>query len=364
MTVETKAAVVWKSGDRFSIENLLVKDPGPGQVMVRMIAAGVCHTDESVRMGRLPYPVPTVLGHEGAGVIEKIGEGVKDLDVGQPVVCVAAPSCGTCYTCLRNQFEICEGRTSLLEGIGFQTPDGKFLPSFTGLGTFSQYMTVPRISVAPVPKNALTFEQLSLLGCAVVTGVGAALNAAKIDFGSTVAVIGCGGIGQSMVQGARIAGASIIIAIDPDLSKREVALSLGATHALDPMAGDLVEKVQNLTDGRGVDFSLEAVGHADTLLNAFRVSRRGGTIVAVGVGGSKEFSILPNELVLSAKKFIGSIYGSGASSRDIPKLAAMGDSGLLNLADMVSRKYPLEQINEAFEAMNSGEVVRAIIELN
>lgn len=360
MTIVTKAAVLREYGGPMEIEELQVNEPGPDQLLVRLEASGVCHTDESVRTGAYPHPLPCVLGHEGAGIVEKVGAGITDIRSGQRVVCVAAPSCGACYTCLREQSEICERRMELMGGVGFESQSGEMIAPFTGLGTFSQYITVNRQAVVPV-QHELPFEQLALLGCAVITGVGAALNAAAIKPGASVAIVGCGGVGQSMIQGARIAGATKIIAVDPDASKRKMALSFGATDIVDPSDGSAVEKVQALTGGRGVDYALEAVGQAATIMAAFRIARIGGKVVAVGVGGKEEFSIMPTELILSARTFVGSIYGSGPAAKEIPMLAAMGERGQLNLADMVTRTYKLDQINEAFDAMNNNEVIRAVI---
>jgi len=360
MSIKTQAAVLREAGKRFEIEELQIAEPGPNQLLLRLGASGICHSDESIRSGAFPHPTPIVLGHEGAGIVEQVGTAITDIVPGDCVVCVPVPSCGVCYTCLRGQTEICERRMEFFVDIGFIDRAGEKVVPFFGLGTFANHITVNRQSVVPI-KTELPFAQLALFGCAIQTGVGAVLNAADLKPGATVAVVGCGGVGQSIIQGARIAGAAKIIAVDPNASKRDAAMTMGATDTVDPGHHDPIEQVRVLTNGRGVDCALEAVGLAETILGAFRMARIGGRVVVTGAGGKEDICLSPNELIHSARTIVTSQYGSGPPARDIPAFVSMAENGQLKLKEMVSKTYSLDQINDAFDALNNNEVIRAVI---
>ena len=239
--------------------------------------------------------------------------------------------------------------------------DGTQLTTMTGLGTFSEMMTVHEMSIVKVDTD-LPDEELALIGCGVTTGVGAALNTARVVPGSTVAVVGCGGVGQAVIQGARIAGAARIIAIDPVALKREAASTLGATDVVDPADGDPVAAVQALTGGRGVDYAFEVIGNQDTILQAFNCARQGGTAVVVGVPRFDSMVSVPSfPLVLQEKRLLGCLYGSAQVRRDFPRLVSLVEQNKLDLGSMVSRRIKLDEINDAFRAMQAGEVIRSVI---
>src|SRR6478735_1347517 len=276
-----KAALCLEQNEPLSVEEVTPLDPGPADVIVRVTASGVCHSDLSVINGTLPAG-RVVLGHEGAGVIEKVGSDVSGLAVGDRVIGSFIPACGVCWYCLHDQSNLCEHTYNVMFVPRVRRADGEEMVAMTGLGTFAELMTVQQMSVVKVETD-LPDEQLALIGCGVTTGVGAALNTAQVEPGSIVAVIGCGGVGQAVIQGARIAGAARIIAVDPVALKRDEALKNGATHVVDPTDADPVAQVQALTSGRGVDYAFEVIGTPATVVQAFDMARNGGAAVAVGV---------------------------------------------------------------------------------
>ena len=261
--MKTKAAVLYEVGEPLRIEELDLEEPKQGEVLVKMVASGICHSDYSFRYGVLDTALPSVLGHEGAGIIQQVGPGVTDLRVGDHVVCSLTPSCGVCGMCQEGKPYLCAdmGRVlwkgCMLDGTTRFSKDGKPIHTLCAVGSFSEYSVIPAGSAIKVTEEA-PLETVCLVGCGVTTGVGAALNTARIDPGDSVAIIGCGGVGLSVLQGCRIAGAETIIAIDPVAEKRALARSLGATHALDPLDGeDVVKRMRKMTNG-GVHFAFEA----------------------------------------------------------------------------------------------------------
>jgi S-(hydroxymethyl)glutathione dehydrogenase / alcohol dehydrogenase len=356
--MKVRGAVFVARNEDMVIEELdLDPDPGPGEVLVRYGASGLCHTDLSVMNGAVPLPPPAILGHEGAGTVEAVGAGVRGLAVGDQVVATAFPHCETCWHCLRGEAQLCEtGAPARVH----TRADGTKLG--VGVTTFSEAAVISQHSVVKVHTD-LPVGQLALIGCGVTTGTGAAINTAGVYPGSTVAVIGCGGVGQSAIQGARIAGASMIIAIDTLQSKLDIAATLGATHGV--LAGegrDPVEAVKELTKGRGVDFALEVIGSAATLQQAYDMARRGGVAVAVGIPASDATITLPiMGLIMGEKQVRGCMYGSAQVALDIPRLVGYAEAGQLDLGALVSRTLELGQINEGFRAMQAGEVIRAVI---
>jgi S-(hydroxymethyl)glutathione dehydrogenase/alcohol dehydrogenase len=341
------------------VRELRAADPGPHEVVVRLSASGVCHTDLHVLQGGLPIPVPAVLGHEGAGVVERTGTAVQRVRTGDRVITSAAGACGTCFFCVRNEPQSCEQITTLVSTPRF-VGDDAMLQGFAGLGTFAETMTVHESSVIPV-RTDLPAEQLALVGCGVVTGFGAVVNTAKVEPGMTVAVIGCGGVGQSAIQAAALSGAAWIVAIDPVELKRSAAGRAGASVALEP--GDsLTDEVASLTDGRGVDVAIEAVGSAATITAAWKITRRGGTVVVVGAAGPAEVVPLgAADIILSRKTLKGSIFAGGDAQKLIPLIVKLSEAGRFDLESMVSKTIGLDDIGKAFEDMRQGRVTRSVI---
>lgn len=356
-----RAAIFVGQDLELSVETVTPTDPGPRDVVVRIDASGVCHSDQSVIDGKLPVGAPCILGHEGAGTVEWVGREVTRCRVGDRVILSLTPVCGSCWHCLRHETHLCEMGSGVTAVPRAVRADGSTTGALSGLGTFSDSIAVHEASCIPVQTD-LPAEQLALIGCGITTGLGAALNTAAVTPGATVAVIGCGGVGTSVLQGARIAGASQIIAIDPVEMKRTAAGHFGATHVIDPTQADPVAQVLALTGGRGVDFAFEAVGAHDLIVQAMGMTRRGGTTVLVGVphwSTTVEVSVLG--LVIADKTIKGSYYGSARTTRDFPRFIQLIETGRLDLGSMVSRRLSLDDINDAFTAMKNGEVLRSVI---
>ena len=355
-----RAAVFTELDQPLSIEDVSVVDPGPGEVLVRVTASGVCHSDLSVIHGIIPGGTQ-ILGHEGTGVIEKVGPDVSGLAVGDRVIGSFVPACGKCWYCLRGESYSCAETYNVMFVPHYTRSNGEEIGGMTGLGTFAEMMVCSQFSVVKAETD-LPDSVLALIGCGVTTGVGAALNTARVEPGSTVAVIGCGGVGQAVIQGARIAGAARIIAIDPVAMKRESALQFGATHTIDPTEVDPVMGVIELTGGRGADYAFEVVGRPETIVQARDVTRTGGTVVIVGMPRSDATVTLPAySLFQDEKALLGCNFGSAHVRRDFPRIVAMIERGALDLAPMVTRTIPLEAVNDAFAAMLAGDVIRSVI---
>ena len=361
----TRAAVFEAPNAPLALRDIEALPPGPGEVTVRMLAAGICHSDLSAIKGGIPLPPgeKLVLGHEGAGVITAVGPGVRTVTDGDTVVVAGVPSCGICWYCSRGQGALCEEGSA----VGMLTPranlvDGPPVHGFGGVGVFAEEATVSVSSVTAV-RTSLPPTRLALLGCALLTGLGAVTNSGRVAVGETVAVVGCGGVGQATVQMARLAGASTIIAVDPVKSKRDVALASGATAAVDPADGDPVEQVRALTAGRGVDVTIEVVGLADTLLQAWAMTARGGRVVAVGYPDpASTITLRGMEIVGSARSLIGCYFGMTNPHADIPRLVALAEAGRLDLDALVSAEIPLTEVNTAVTQMEKGEVIRSVID--
>lgn len=355
-------AGVWTGVDEpISVEEVTPLAPGDHDVVVRVDASGVCHTDHAVLHGHLPYPAPSILGHEVSGTVVEVGADVTRVVVGDRVVTAGLPACGRCFNCVQGQPYLCEATFAVAGTPRARRADGSEIGVFAGLGGFAEQMTVGEASVVPV-RTDLPAEQLALIGCAITTGVGAVFNTARLPPGSTVTVVGLGGIGQSIVQGARIAGASRVFAVDPVAAKREVALRLGATDAVDPADGDPVEQIRARTEGRGTDHAFEAVGHPEPMMTAYRAARRGGVVTLVGMppaDSSITFSAF--ELFLDVKEIRVCNLGNAQILRDFPRLVALAETGRLDLASMVTRRIALDAVNDAFRAMDAGEEIRTVI---
>jgi S-(hydroxymethyl)glutathione dehydrogenase/alcohol dehydrogenase len=357
--MSVRAAVLHEMGKPLDIEDIELEPTGPDQVRVRIAASGVCHSDLSVIRGRLPHPTPVVLGHEGAGVVTEVGSDVTRVKPGDHVVLDWIPACGECAFCKRGEIHLCADAVVATFKSPYATLRGESL--FRGLGTATfatETLTLER-AVVPIDPD-IPLEVAALVGCAITTGVGAVLNTAKLPAGATVAVIGCGGVGLSVVMGAKYAGAQRIIAVDLSEERREIARSLGATDLLDG-SGDVGGTVREMTDG-GVDYAFEVVGLPPTLEMAWNCTRRGGTTVAVGAGSPDEsLSLSMFDLFYHSKALLGCVYGSADPERDFPRFLGMWRDGKLPIDQLVTQRITLDQINDAFAAMEAGEGARSVI---
>lgn len=358
-----KAAVLHEAKQPLSIEEVRVSKPGPREVLIRTRAVGVCRSDLHFVDGAFPHPVPTVPGHEAAGVIEAVGSDVAHLKPGDHVITFFTVFCGSCEMCVTGRPSLCidpstrrasdqEPRLSLANG----TP----LAPFLNLSAFAEMMLVHENACVAISKE-MPLDRAALLGCAVITGAGSVFNDSRVRPGESVAVIGAGGIGLAAINAAKIAGAGMILAIDPVPEKRALALKMGATHALDASEEGLAKSVLKLTDG-GVHYAIEAVGRPNTAELAWAILRRGGTATILGMiapGGSVS---LPGPTFLTGKKIQGSLLGSTRFPIDMPRLVQMYLDGLLDLDTMVAERIRLEDVNEALDKLRKGDSVRSVIE--
>jgi S-(hydroxymethyl)glutathione dehydrogenase/alcohol dehydrogenase len=356
-----KAAVLNGMKEAVSVEPVEVRDPRPGEVLVRIAAAGVCHSDLHVINGDIPQPIPCVLGHEGAGVVEEVGAGVTRVAPGDHVVLNWVPYCGSCWYCTSGHNYLCE--TGFVKAMTSEaiSRGGSGVGQMAGVGTMAELALVAETSCIPLDRD-IPLDRACLIGCGVMTGVGAVINTARVQPGESVAVFGVGGVGLNVVQGAAIVGANPIIAVDMNEKKLTFAKQLGATHTVSAAAGDPVSAIQELTGGRGVDYAFEVIGRPEVVMQAFLATRRGGKAVVVGVTGPTDMIAVPGMLMsLAEKSLIGSLYGSANMTRDVPRLVALYRTGKLKLDELVSRRFSLAQVNDAFAALEKGEVVRGVI---
>lgn len=356
-----KVAVAYDVAGPLAVEDLPTPAVGPHDVLVRLCASGICHTDLTVIRGLSNLPLPIVPGHEGCGIVEAVGDDVRRTRVGDRVLASVSPACGTCWWCLNGLSNHCELGPTVLGTKRFDLADGRSATAVCGCGTFAEAMVVHEASVVPV-RTDLPDDQLALLGCGVMTGLGAVLNTADVRPGSSVAVIGCGGVGQSVVQGARIAGAVTIVAVDPAPGRREASLRIGATHAVDPRADDPLDAVRALTEGRGADYTFEAVGRPELIVQAFDMARAAGTVTVVGMPAKDDVITLPAlRAVFSGKRLAGSKVGGAQILRDVPRYVRLAESGRLDLGSMVSRRISLDEVNHGIELLERAEGVRTVI---
>ncbi|TFH25107.1 MAG: Zn-dependent alcohol dehydrogenase [Myxococcales bacterium] len=358
-----KAAIFVENEKPLVIEEVTLDAPAAGQVHVKWGACGVCHSDVSIWNGTLPLPPPVVLGHEGAGVVAAVGEGVKEFSVGDHVIGSFVPTCGECFYCRNGQAFVCEQSLAIgLSCMPFTRPDGsKTLGVVGGLAGFAEETIVSEAAIVKIP-NDFPLDQAALIGCGVTTGVGAALFAAKVSEGSTAVVIGCGGVGLAAVQGCKIAKAQNIVAVDLNPQRRKDAEELGATHSVDPSEVNVLEFLQGITEGRGADYVFEVVGHPDLQRQAYEWTRPGGVCCWVGIPKMDSETTVPGALVaLQNKTIVGTMYGSANVKQDFAKLVEFAKKGDINLEKMVSRRIKLEEVNDAFRAMLEGEVIRSVI---
>ncbi len=366
--MRVKAAVAWEAAKPLEIEEIELDGPKAGEVLVRLAATGVCHTDAYTLSGRDPEGLfPVVFGHEGAGVVEAVGEGVSSLDVGDHVIPLYTPECRHCRYCLSGKTNLCitlratQGRGVMPDGTSRLSKSGRMIHHYMGTSTFAECTVLPEIALAKVREDA-PLDKICLLGCGITTGIGAVLNTAKVEPGSSVAVFGLGGVGLSVIQGAVMAGAERIIAVDRNPKKFELATQLGATDTLDPsgiddVAGHLVE----LTEG-GLDYSFECVGNVELMGQALACTARGwGQSIIIGVAGSGEEIHARPFLLVTGRSWRGSAFGGVKGRTELPRYVDRYMSGRIKIDEMVSATMPLEEINRAFDLMHEGEVIRSVI---
>ncbi|MFE1449187.1 Zn-dependent alcohol dehydrogenase [Streptomyces olivaceoviridis] len=355
-----RAAVLPAIGAPLEITGIELPDPGPGQVRVRLAAAGVCHSDLSLSDGTMRVPVPAVLGHEGAGTVVAVGEGVTHVSPGSPVVLNWAPSCGSCHACALGEVWLCANALNGAADVHARTADGTDLHPGLNVAAFAEETVVAASCALPLP-DGVPLVDAALLGCAVLTGYGAVHHAARVRSGETVAVFGVGGVGLATLQAARIAGASRIIAVDVSLGKEELARAAGATDYV-LASGNTPREIRGLTGRQGVDVSVECVGRAVSIRAAWESTRRGGRTTVVGIGG-KDQQVTFNALELFhwGRTLSGCVYGNSDPSRDVPLLAEHVREGRLDLSTLVTDRITLEDIPAAFENMLAGKGGRAVV---
>ncbi|WP_328376154.1 Zn-dependent alcohol dehydrogenase [Streptomyces sp. NBC_00440] len=355
-----RAAVLSAVGSPLEITGIELPGPGPGQVRVRLAAAGVCHSDLSLANGTMRVPVPAVLGHEGAGTVVSVGEGVTHVAPGDGVVLNWAPSCGTCHACSLGEVWLCADALSGAGRVHARTADGTELHPGLNVAAFAEETVVAANCVLPVP-DGIPLTDAALLGCAVLTGYGAVHHSARVRAGETVAVFGAGGVGLATLQSARIAGASAIIAVDVSPAKEELARAAGATEFV-VASGTTAKDIRRLTGGHGVDAAVECVGRAVTIRTAWESTRRGGRTTVVGIGG-KDQQVTFNALELFhwGRTLSGCVYGNSDPAQDLPVLAGHIRAGRLDVGAMVTERIGLEGIPGAFENMLAGKGGRALV---
>ncbi len=366
MAQRAKAVICREWNKPVVVEEVQVEAPKRGEVMMKVAACGVCHSDLSATNGTLPLPPPLVLGHEGAGTVVEVGEGVTDLQEGDRVMTSFIPQCGRCRFCMTGQAALCDEHAKVY----FSLPDGTTrvkdaggnpVHIFSGCGAMAEYTTMHRNSLVKIEKD-IPLDRAALVSCGVMTGVGAAINTAKVEPGSSAVVFGAGGVGLNVIQGCVLAGADTVIAVDLVDKKLEFAQQFGATHTVNPKTdGDAVTKVVELTGG-GADYAFECVGLGATITDAFKAVRKGGMAVIVGVSSPTEQASLPAVFITSTEKTIkGSWYGSGRVNVDFPRLLHLYQSGRLKLDELVTNTYPVDEAPRAFEDLQKGVNARGVI---
>jgi len=367
--MKVKAAVAYSPKQPLSIEIVDLSGPKEGEVLVEIKATGVCHTDAYTLSGADPEGLfPAILGHEGAGVVVEVGSGVKSLKPGDHVIPLYVPECRQCKFCLSGKTNLCQairetqGKGLMPNGTSRFSVDGKMLHHYMGTSTFANYTVVPEISLAKIREDA-PFEKVCLIGCGVTTGIGAVINTAKVQVGDNVVVFGLGGVGLSVIQGAKLAGANMIIGVDINPDKKPLGEKFGLTHFVNPkeVEGDLVPYLVNLTGG-GADFSFECIGNVKIMRQALECCHKGwGTCVIVGVAGAgEEISTRPFQLV-TGRTWKGTAFGGAKARRDVPKIVDWYMEGKINIDDLITNVLPIAEINQAFDLMHTGKSIRSVI---
>jgi S-(hydroxymethyl)glutathione dehydrogenase/alcohol dehydrogenase len=361
--VKVKAAVLYGVNQPLQIQEIDMDEPRAGEVLIKTSASGVCHSDLHFMEGKWQYPMPAVLGHESAGIVEKVGEGVTNVQPGDRVVVAFVQSCGTCDRCVTGRPNLCMN-TNDLQRRGRISLNGEPMVQFAGMSAFAEYQLVSAKACVHVP-DGVPMEVAALVGCSVMTGVGAVTNTVKLQVGQTVAVVGAGGVGLNIIQGAKLAGASRIIAVDLLENKLAAAREFGATDVVDASKGDPVKQVQEMTDG-GVDYAFEAIGLMKTAVDCWGMARRGGQAVIVGMLPLGQDLAIPDAGAgfLGEKGIVGSFYGSTRQTYDMPWLMELYRQKRLKIDELITKRWSLDQINEAYESLKAGEVNRSVIVMN
>ena len=367
--MKTKAAVAFESAKPLEIAEVDLDGPKSGEVLIEIKATGVCHTDAFTLSGDDPEGAfPAILGHEGAGVVVEVGDGVKDLKIGDHVIPLYTPECRVCNFCLNPKTNLCQsirvtqGRGLMPDGTSRFSLDGQEILHYMGCSTFSNYTVLPEIAVAKVREDA-PFDKICYIGCGVTTGIGAVAFTMKVEPGSTVAVFGLGGIGLNVIQGARMIGATRIIGIDLNDSRKEIATQFGMTDFINPNnVENVVDYIIDITGG-GVDYSFECIGNVDVMRQALECCHKGwGESCIVGVAGAgKEISTRPFQLV-TGRSWRGTAFGGARGRTDVPRIVDWYMEGKLNIDDLITHKMSLERINEAFDLMHEGKSIRSVVE--
>ena len=366
--MKIRAAVAWEAGRPLEIEEVDLDGPREGECLVRLAATGVCHTDAFTLSGADPEGVfPAILGHEGAGVVEEVGPGVRSIRPGDHVIPLYTPECRECKFCLSGKTNLCgkiretQGQGLMPDGTTRLSQGGKQIHHFMGTSTFGEYCVVPEIALANVRKDA-PLEKICLLGCGITTGIGAVLHTAKVEPGSRVAVFGLGGVGLSVVQGAVLAGAERIIGVDINPKKFGLAEKFGATDFLAPgEVADVAEAIVEMTDG-GVDYSFECIGRTDVMSTALACTHKGwGEAIIIGVAGAGEEIVARPFLLVTGRSWRGSAFGGTRGRTQLPGFVDRYMNGRIKIDEMITTTLPLEKINDAFESMHSGDAIRSVI---
>ena len=367
--MKVKAAVAHKAGAPLAIETVDLDGPRAGEVLVEIKATGICHTDEFTRSGADPEGLfPAILGHEGAGLVVDIGPGVTSLKKGDHVIPLYTPECRQCEYCLSGKTNLCQairitqGQGVMPDGSSRFSVGGERVFHYMGTSTFANYTVVPEIALAKIREDA-PFDKVCYIGCGVTTGIGAVINTAKVEPGANVVVFGLGGIGLNVIQGARLAGADMIVGVDLNDARKPLAEKFGMTHFVNPkeVGGDLVPYLVNLTKG-GADYSFECIGNVDVMRQALECCHKGwGVSVIIGVAGAgQEIKTRPFQLV-TGRVWKGTAFGGAKGRRDVPKIVDWYMDGKINIDDLITHKLKLEDINKAFDLMHSGESIRSVV---
>jgi len=363
-----KAAVLYAANTPLQVVDVQQQGPKAGEAKVRVMATGICHSDWHIINGDWTLPLPMVLGHEAAGIVEEVGAGVTTVKSGDHIIFSFRPQCGRCLYCSLGRSILCDGhqsvRWALLDGTCRMSRDGADIFQMARIGTFAESVVCPAEMLVPIRKE-MPWAQAALMGCCVPTGVGAVTRCANVEAGASVVVIGCGGVGLNVVQGARLAGAGMIIACDLLDNKLAYAKEFGATHTLNAKSENVVERVRALTGGRGADYAFDAIGGDATTIQILDAIRPGGTAVIVGMAAmSVRAPVTPYMMALQEKTLKGTMYGSVRPNLDFPRLVDLYLEGRLKIDQLVSRTYTLSEINEGFTALRSGQVARGVVMFN
>ena len=367
--MNVRAAVAHRAGAPLTIETVRLEGPRAGEVLVEIKATGICHTDEFTRSGADPEGLfPAILGHEGAGIVVEVGAGVASVRPGDHVIPLYTPECRQCKSCLSRKTNLCtairttQGKGLMPDGTSRFSLDGAPIHHYMGCSTFANYTVLPEIAVAKIREDA-PFDKVCYIGCGVTTGIGAVINTAKVEPGANVVVFGLGGIGLNVVQGARIAGANLIIGVDLNPAREPLARKFGLTHFVNPreVGGDLVAHLVELTGG-GADYSFECIGNVDVMRQALECCHRGwGVSVIIGVAGSgQEIKTRPFQLV-TGRVWKGTAFGGARGRTDVPRIVDWYMDGKIMIDDLITHVLPLERINEGFELMHAGTSIRAVV---